>query len=648
VGQRALEVMVRAMTDRGPDAQQVWVSGEVGLGHAMNRTTPESIGEEQPASLEGRFWISADVRLDNRDELARELDPTGWRALRQLPDARLILRAYRSWGRSCIDHLAGDFAFSIWDSDRRSLFCARDHLGIRPLCFYRSERLLVVASQVGALLRLEEVPRQVNEARVGDYLVRRLEGIDKTSTFYEEIHRLQPAHILEVTGGQVHVRRYWALDPGREIHFGSSKEVPEAFLEVFTRAVKSRLRGVSPVGSMLSGGLDSSAIVGVARRLLADGDVGPLPTYSVVSQQGKACKETEAIRAMLAMEDLAPVLIEIGELDSYRRDLEKLLFSTDDLFDHHILLPQLIFIAARRAGLNIVLDGIDGDVVTTLDPDCLAPLVRGGRLKEALTEARGFSAFYRGQYGPWGSPWLMLFRSGRGALVPEWVREARRQRGLENRLQRFLSETIISPDLARRVHLSERLATYSRPRVDLGRWLPRDRVHRKLREIHAANLQSGNAAVALERYDRVGAVYSVESRHPFYDKRLVEFCLALPSEAKTPRGWSKSLLRHATAGLLPERIRWRRDIWNHLGWQLHTRLPEALNETLNGSLWSNLDELEDWVNLGSVRDAMARYRKKKSFEDAEKLWEAATLLIWRHRMGSDVLDRTSVDDLSIM
>src|SRR2546428_666023 len=151
---------------------------------------------------------------------------------------------------------------------RGRLVCARAHFGLKPFfCRHRPGRLFAFASEIKGLLVLPEVPRRLNETRVADYLVPLLE--DKEITFYEEIVRLPPAHRIAVTREGVRMEQYWALDPEREIRMKSDGEYAAAFREIFTEAVRCRLRSAFPVGSMLSGGLDSSSIVCVARRLLA-------------------------------------------------------------------------------------------------------------------------------------------------------------------------------------------------------------------------------------------------------------------------------------------------------------------------------------------------------------------------------------------
>src|SRR2546430_218834 len=131
-----LGCLVDFLSYRGPDSHECWMDGSIGLGHAMLRTTHESQSEHQPASLDERFWITADARLDARTELLQELKRRGHETQPGTPDSELILHAYAAWGPDCVDHLQGDFSFGIWDARNKQLFCARDHFGTKP--FYHA------------------------------------------------------------------------------------------------------------------------------------------------------------------------------------------------------------------------------------------------------------------------------------------------------------------------------------------------------------------------------------------------------------------------------------------------------------------------------------------------------------------------------
>jgi len=285
VDEKDLKRMNDSMPHRGPDGSGLWHDGSVGLAHQMLWTTPESLHEKLPFEAD-KLVITSDSRIDNREELLPELGLS-----EEVSDSEVILKAYGRWGRKCVDRLLGDFAFVIWDKSKEELFCARDHMGVKPFYYcYQADKSFTFATEIKALFAWG-VPREINEAKIGD----RFERItnDQEITSYRMILRLPPANFLIIAIDGLCKKRYWDLDPEHEIRFGSDEAYSIAFREIFTKAVTCRLRSVFPVGSMLSGGLDSSSIVCVSRKLLPRKH--PLKTFSIIFDTIKECDERQYI-----------------------------------------------------------------------------------------------------------------------------------------------------------------------------------------------------------------------------------------------------------------------------------------------------------------------------------------------------------------
>ncbi len=548
--------MASLLERRGPDRTGQWRDGAIGLGHTLLTTTPEAVFERLPLKhAETGCVITADVRLDNRAELLAALDIEA--RAPSIGDAEIILTAYLAWGEGCVERLLGDFAFAIWDPRRRTLFCARDHFGMRPLYYHHTPgRFLAFASEPKAILVLPQTPYRINEGRIADFLVTQLEGIDKTSTFFEEVYRLPPAHSVSVTPERMQIRRYWTLEPGEELRLRSNEAYAEAFLEVFTEAVRCRLRSHGPVGSMLSGGMDSGSVVAVAKDVLADQGRGPLPTFSALGPDPETCVETRTIHAALTMDGLKPHLIRHDRLDELLPELEGLTWNLDEPFDNHMTLPRAVYLAAHRAGIKVLLDGVAGDVVLG-EGSHIARLIRRGRWRTAYREAVGQQRFWGDAYPAWRE----LYRGARSAAAPNSLRRlhqlALHSRRLRQRLEKNIETSLIDRDFAQRVRLSERLRAldgYSSGGLSSAYSMER-----------ARSVDHPYVTVGRERYDRVASAVSVEPRDPFLDQRVVALCLALPGEQKLANGWPKIVLRRAMTGRLPDAVRWRTGK-EHLGW----------------------------------------------------------------------------------
>ena len=193
-----------SLRHRGPDGSGIWVNGPVALGHQMLHTTSESLHEKLPFKDEtSGLVITADARIDNRDELAPLLKLEN---SEKVSDSLFILRSYQKWGDKCPEKLLGDFAFAIWDTVKEQLFCARDHMGIKPFYYYLSDDAFYFATEIKSLFNLLDVHPRLNELRVAYHLI--IKFVDEL-TFYENIISLTAAHSLKIDHKGNDILRYW-------------------------------------------------------------------------------------------------------------------------------------------------------------------------------------------------------------------------------------------------------------------------------------------------------------------------------------------------------------------------------------------------------------------------------------------------------
>ena len=361
VERAALARMSEVMMHRGPDGINIWSDAAVGLGHLMLCSTPESLHEKLPWKdpLSG-YRITADARIDNRIDLIGALD-IDKQSARDMPDSQLILATYRKWGEKCIDHLIGDFSFVIWHADSQQLFCARDHMGLRPFYYYYSQKMFVFASSARAVVCASSVPHQVNAGRVADFLVQELEGVNKTCSFFKHVYRMPPAHFGVLKRGEISFRQYWKPDPQTELQLGSDDEYASAMQEVLTEAIEARLRCHKPVASMLSGGVDSSTVVGICKGARGETYSSAFRTYSGVSDDESDCIESRHIRMMLDHGGLDPFITKPSDVSSYSGGFHRIAGIMEDPFDASWILLMQIYLSAHATGNAVVMDGIDGD-----------------------------------------------------------------------------------------------------------------------------------------------------------------------------------------------------------------------------------------------------------------------------------------------
>ncbi len=618
VNRADLEPMVESLAHRGPDGAGLWIEGPVGFGHRMLRTTPESLHERLPrVSSSGDLAINADARIDNRDELIAALGIKE-RPTEEISDSELILDAYERWGERCPERLVGDFAFVIWDGPKQVLFAARDQIGIRPFYYHLSDRAFVFGSEIKALLCLPEVPRRLNETKLADLLVPMDE--DNTITFYRDIQRLAPGHCLAVSRGETRLWSYWALDPSAELRLGSDEEYAEAFREVFTEAVRCRLRSSVPVGASLSGGLDSSSVVCVAQELLAANGNGRVPTVSARWDDEPEVDEYSYMSAVVAQGGVDAHYVRCDRL-SPLSDIDRVLWYQDEPFTApNMYALWAINGTARDLGLRVMLDGLDGDIVVSHGLAHLAELARRGRWLALATAVRRLS---RDFYNYNATPGRLLWHRAIKPLAPDPVRRIWRVLRRRNRLTwPFGIFGVISEDFALRTGLAERL------QASLEEGM---KPSRSAREDQFRHLTSPRVPSAMEVVGRATAAFSIEPRHPFFDKRLVEFCLSLPGDQKLHKGWTRSIMRRALADILPEAVSHRGGKGNlapHYRRALLTHERERLEEVA-----LNSQALNGYVDKAALRERYNDYISDQNLPNALLLWQMAVLALWLDRTG---------------
>lgn len=571
-------------------------------------------------------------------------------------DAELILVAYQSWGSAAPKRLIGDFAFVIWDHRRRTLFCARDSIGVRPFCYYLSDRVFVFASEIKALFCISEVPRELDEVQVAYFLESFMD--DPERTIYRNIRRLPAAHFLEVSPDQTRMERYWALDPSREVRYSSNDQYAEAFRESFIEAVACRLRNGDPVGAALSGGLDSSSIVCVARRLLPK-DMA-LHAFSAVfpglpEEEREWNDETKYIDAVAATEGIASHRIRVDNIPPLD-DYERVFWHLDSPpLTFNMYMVWALFRAARRQGVRVFLDGTDGDSVVSQGFERFMDLANEERWFSIVEEVKALTK--RHQYprywyprqliyphltrlarsGRWRS-WLsasneiagglgrsrrdLILRYGIGAFIPAAVWELYRRRGRKTEP----TKSLLHPNFARRTRVHERIRALS------------PQVPHSGRESHASVLSLPRWQFAMEVIDAAAAAFEVEPRYPFFDRRLMELCVAIPPDQKLMDGWPRSIQRRGMEGILPPMLQWRLQK-QRLGYSFIRGMRETEGPNLEAVLFKDPSALEEFVNIDVLRIAHRRFlSSERSLEgegDAMMLYKATVLARWLRDHGPE-------------
>ncbi|HET9429081.1 MAG TPA: asparagine synthase-related protein [Allosphingosinicella sp.] len=606
--------MLQAQQAYGPEGPLTRSDGPITLGRRLFRTLPEDAFDRGPmAGRDGRDLLIADIRIDNRAELAAALaiDPG---ELRQLADAAILMRALERWGEGAVDHLAGDFAFAWWDRQQERLVLARDFLGQKPLHYHRGNGFFAFASMPKGLHALPEIPRAPDRRATAMFLA--LLPEDGPESFFEGISKVPAGHVVTVTASGLTSRRYWDPHPD-PLRLKNREDYEEALRERLDEAVAAQLRGCGGrVASHLSGGLDSSAIAATAARLLAPSG-GTVTAFTAVPPEGfagPAPRETFSDEGPLAAE-VARLHPNIEHVLVRSKSQSPLAGLADDYFYYERPILNLcnwtwindILAETRSRGLPILLSGASGNMSFSYDGmGLLTQLLRSGRL---LRLAREAALLRRG-----GTRAGTIAAQAIGPFLPiKLWRFVNRLRGADRSLTAY---SAIDPALARTIGL-EALAKERgldldyRPRAD-----PVEARIWSLRRIDQGNYKKG-----------ILARWGVDMRDPAADRRLVEFCLAVPAEQFLADGRTRSLARRALADRLPASLlNERRKGYQGVDW--HVALDKArAGMTEEVEAISDCPEAAEAIDTNMLSRLIADWPKGTEWDGRQALYNYRLALL---------------------
>lgn len=515
-------------------------------------------GHQPMGTPDGKLWIVFNGEVYNFPELRAELEQCGI-AFHSRTDTEVVLRAYEQWGPECLHRFNGMWGLAILDlrqSDRPHLFLARDRCGVKPL-FYTTgaQGGVAFASELKALLPLRDGKWKTSEVAAANFLAwGRYPSAQAGDTFLNDVRLLPPGCCAEWTGRDLKIRRWWELKPDGDGTQCSENEAVEKLRFLFEDAVKLRLRADVPVGSCLSGGLDSSAIVGQVSRLLQDGRSttntgGTQHTFSAVYHVDGPFNERRFIdRVLEGLPAKGHFTYPNGE--RLAADFDRLVWHQDEPFAFTSVFAQwCVMEKVREEKVTVLLDGQAADeLFAGYRPyrPWFREMVRHGRIAPAIRAAREVAR----ETGD--SPWKQLLHGGLMALMPDALVRAVTRTGYRSAFRNAAGK-VLRPGktgaVLDQVNDARSPASY-----------PWRRVTESVDD-HLRGLVLDFSLPRLLRYeDRNSMAFSVESRVPFTDYRIVEYAFSpAVRNLKMKDGWAKWCLRKAAAGLAPDDIIWRRD-----------------------------------------------------------------------------------------
>ncbi len=566
-GEQPSAGLVRQMADRiahrGTDGIHYLDQSKISVGYLHLNVTYESFQEVQPLVNDQGNILVADARIDNRAELRQLLNlPTEVDGL-PTPDSQLILAAYEKWETKCLDYLIGDFAFVIWEPATQTIFCGRDHSGVRPFYFHHIPgKYFVFASEIKALWAFYPLQKKIDRSRLANYLCHWGQfNIYQHNTFFEAVSSLPPAHCLIININQYTEKMYWSIDP-QKYQFKSDAEYLDAFKSIFLEAVACRIRTPFGVSAFLSGGLDSSSVSAIASTLLSK-EKRFLVTYYIDTEMEETSEKKYVIpflkkhsvihHEVVANNNYYESLLEIAKIS----DMPEMFSLT---YNHFI--PILDH--ANQNKSRVLLTGSDGDTVVGYGSEFIYEAIARNDWKEAVkrlnqTHPREeynsefgkegmkiysfnmMSFFYRKlheMFGYFTAKWYFLKGMLYHLKIPPYYLIQMYWKRLFRKAVK-VDDYSVDSELAKEKIPFMEMNAKNHPTTNL--LIDRGMLYQMMSEVS-------------EYYDIMGAHHQVQICHPFFDKRLIELCMFIPSNLKFYEGYGRGPLRSAMRDFLPIEI----------------------------------------------------------------------------------------------
>ena len=533
-----LKIASQLMSHRGPDDQGVWIEDRVGLGHRRLSIIDLTSGAQPMHDATGHYTITYNGEIYNYKDLRRFLESKGY-VFRTNSDTEVILNAYAHWGAACVEHFNGIFAFGLWDSHERTLFLARDHLGVKPLLYYVDNEYLIFASELKAILQHPAAKAEINLFALSDYLS--LGYVLAPKTIIRNIRKLQPATRLLWKGGACRLEQYWdlaAVANQAPRQFASEQEAIEELHDQLERAVRMQLVSDVPLGAFLSGGIDSSSVVQKMGSLCPE----RVKTFSIGFQ---ARSYSELPYARLVAEYLGTQHFDQVISPDLEALLPRLAWYFDEPFSDTSAVPTYLLCQFTRQHVKVALSGDGGD-------ECFAGY-------ETYIADKIQSIYRRVPHVV-----HMLVVS-----LASWLPSTHRKVSWDYKLKQFVKYAHSTPEKAHyswRILLSEaekRLLLNGDVQRQLGDYTPFETFLDYYREVPNASAlnrflyidaKTWLADAMLVKVDRASMTCGLEVRVPLLDYKLVEFAMSLPPSFKLRGFQTKFIFKKAMEQFLPKSI----------------------------------------------------------------------------------------------
>ena len=603
--------MCSTIRHRGPDDEGVYVNGIAGIGMRRLSIIDLNTGHQPIANEDKSIWVVFNGEIYNHCDVRADLEGRGHR-FRTRSDTETIVHAYEEFGERCIDYLNGMFAFAVFDENKKQLFLARDRIGIKPLYYFMDAKQFLFGSEIKAILAHNGIPRALDVEALDSFLT--FEYIPAPRSIFQSIKKLPPGHTLTVSPQGVSIARYW------DVTQGDGGEDEESYCEQLHETLKDavRLQLISdvPLGALLSGGIDSSTVVGLMAAQMS----APVETFSIGFQDDTYNELSYAryiaqyFRTHHHDQVIQPQIVSL---------VEKLIHHCDEPLGDFSLFPTYLVSAFARQYVTVALSGDGGD-----------ELFAG----YDHYKAQRLDGYYR-----------LLPRIVREHVITyllERIPPTAQKKGIINKAKRFVEGAALPADLQHTRWMTfftpaEKRQLYQ-PEIQtelkdvdthafMRQFLSKNGISDQLGEQLLLDLKTYMVDDILVKVDRMSMATSLEVRVPFLDHRVVELAALIPSELKLKGSSSKYILKKAMSRLLPQTILNKKK--EGFSIPIKNWLREELRPLLLDTLSRDRVKARGYFNVNYVGQLTAEHLEGRA-NHSHKLWALVVFEMW-HRVYLD-------------
>jgi asparagine synthase (glutamine-hydrolysing) len=592
------KAMCDAQLHRGPDDAGYYTGGPVSLGIRRLSIIDLRKGLYPLTNEEGTIRFLFNGEIYGFDALRKELEELGHR-FRSNTDAETVVHSYEEWGPSCLDKLNGMFAFALWDEPKQLLWIARDHFGIKPLYYYKNENFFVFASEIKPLLIHPDLSWRPNEQLIKQYLKSGITADGTEATFFDGIKQLPPAHHLIIhANGSFEREKHWELRVSGKLNGNATTEEIDQTRRLFLDGIALHLVSDVPVGTCLSGGIDSSSVVCSIRKVHPHGAVSTgrrIKAFSAVFP-GDEVDELQFSKIVCDVTGAEQSLV-TPTAEEFWEDLPTLVECQEEPFISTSVYAQWrVMKLAKERGVTVMLDGQGGD--------------------ELLA---GYHPYYFS---------YLLNLAWRRKFAETLVEGIRSYDLTSSILSSYLRGLVLGSVMRLRLLIQRRLRNSGQADSPVLRYAARASIGDL-----AARLEMDTKTTslpALLRYeDKNSMWHSIEARVPFLHRPFFEYVSSLPLDRKLHNGWTKHIFRLAMRGILPEQILLRR---TKIGFETpERRWIQELRGKLNTFFSDPELAVSKYVDMGVLR----RLANKSTLtnDEARFIWRTLNVELWHRKFA---------------